>query len=136
MIFYSEVLTAYRKNLKPSNLSVCIMKKWPFYKIIKMLTKHYILCNIKIFTNHPYMIHSYLTLGPPLPELEVDDLLNEEKRQQIITVLDERIKKKNELRDLLIKQSMLWSIYVLFIIYRAFSKTITLNNYIKAVYIN
>lgn len=53
------------------------------------------------------MIYSYLTLGPPLPELEVNDLLDEEKRQQIIIALDQRIKKKDELRDLLIKQSMM-----------------------------
>lgn len=65
------------------------------------------LCYIIIFIRLLIMINSYLTLGPPLPELEVDDLLNEEKRQQIIIALDQRIKKKDELRDLLIKQSMI-----------------------------
>ncbi|XP_026809315.1 kinesin-like protein KIF23 [Rhopalosiphum maidis] len=48
---------------------------------------------------------SYLNLGPPLPDLEVDDLLDDEKRQQLITALDQRIKKKEELRELLITQS-------------------------------
>lgn len=65
------------------------------------------LCYIIIFIHQPIMIYSYLTLGPPLPELEVDDLLDEEKRQQIIIALDQRIKKKDELRDLLVKQSMI-----------------------------
>jgi hypothetical protein len=45
-------------------------------------------------------------LGPPLPDLEVDDLLDDEKRQQLITALDQRIKKKEELRELLITQSI------------------------------
>lgn len=50
-------------------------------------------------------------MGPPLPELEVDDLLNEDKRQELITALDQRIKKKEELREILINQSMLF-IYI------------------------
>lgn len=50
---------------------------------------------------------SYLSLGPPLPELDIDDLLNEEKRQELIDILDQRIKKKDELREVLITQSMI-----------------------------
>lgn len=52
------------------------------------------------------MFRNYLDLGPPLPDLEVDDLLNEEKRQKLIVALDQRIKKKDELREALITQSM------------------------------
>jgi len=52
------------------------------------------------------IFYSYLNLGPPLPDLEVDDLLDNEKRQQLITALDQRIKKKEELRALLITQSI------------------------------
>jgi len=46
-------------------------------------------------------------LGPPLPDLEVDDLLDDEKRQQLVTALDQRIKIKEELREILIKNSMI-----------------------------
>jgi len=53
------------------------------------------------------MFRNYLDLGPPLPDLEVDDLLNEEKRQELIIALDQRIKKKDELREMLITQSMI-----------------------------
>jgi hypothetical protein len=49
---------------------------------------------------------SYLNLGPPLPELVGDDLLDEEKRQELIIALDQRIKKKDELREILINQSI------------------------------
>ncbi|XP_022161653.1 kinesin-like protein KIF23 [Myzus persicae] len=45
---------------------------------------------------------SSLNLGPLLPDLEVDDLLDDEKRQQLITALDQRIKIKEELREILI----------------------------------
>ncbi|XP_025414931.1 kinesin-like protein KIF23 isoform X2 [Sipha flava] len=48
---------------------------------------------------------NYLNLGPPLPELVGDDLLDEEKRQELIIALDQRIKKKDELREILINQS-------------------------------
>jgi len=46
-------------------------------------------------------------LGPPLPELEVDDLLDDEKRKELVTALDQRIKRKDELREILINQSMI-----------------------------
>jgi len=46
-------------------------------------------------------------LGPPLPDLEVDDLLDDEKRRELVTALDQRIKKKDELREILITQSMI-----------------------------
>lgn len=46
-------------------------------------------------------------MGPPLPELDIDDMLDEEKRQELIHVLDQRIKKKDELREMLINQSMI-----------------------------
>jgi len=49
---------------------------------------------------------SYLNLGPPLPDLNVDDLLDNEKRQQLVTALEQRIKKKEELREILINQSI------------------------------
>jgi len=54
-------------------------------------------------------------LGPPLPDWEVDDLLDGEKRQELVTALDQRIKKKDELREILITQSMinLFKIYLL-----------------------
>lgn len=58
------------------------------------------------------MFCSYTDLGPPLPELDIDDLLNEEKRQELIDVLDQRIKKKDELRKLMITQSMIKPIYI------------------------
>jgi len=45
-------------------------------------------------------------LGPPLPDLEVDDLLNDEKRKELIIALEERIKRKDELREVLITQSI------------------------------
>ncbi|CAI6365542.1 unnamed protein product [Macrosiphum euphorbiae] len=48
---------------------------------------------------------SYFNLGPPLPDWEVDDLLDGEKRQELVTALDQRIKKKDELREILITQS-------------------------------
>lgn len=46
-----------------------------------------------------------MNLGPPLPELKVDDLLIEEKRQELVTALEDRLKKKNELREVFINQS-------------------------------
>lgn len=42
-----------------------------------------------------------------MPDLEVDDLLDDEKRQQLVTALDQRIKIKEELREILIKNSMI-----------------------------
>lgn len=54
-----------------------------------------------------YIFCSYLNLGPPLPDLEVDDLLDDEKRRELVTALDQRIKKKDELREILITQSMI-----------------------------
>lgn len=59
-----------------------------------------------MFNKHIYMFNSYLNLGPPLPELVGDDLLDEEKRQELIIALDQRIKKKDELREVLISQSI------------------------------
>lgn len=53
------------------------------------------------------MFCSYFNLGPPLPDLEVDDLLNEDKRQELTDALDQRIKKKEELRDIIIGQSII-----------------------------
>lgn len=59
------------------------------------------------FTNIKYMFCSYFNLGPPLPDLEVDDLLNEDKRQELTDALDQRIKKKEVLRDIIIGQSII-----------------------------
>lgn len=42
-----------------------------------------------------------------MPNLEVDDLLNEEKRQELIIALNQRIKKKEDLREVIINQSMI-----------------------------
>ncbi|VVC44885.1 Kinesin motor domain, conserved site,P-loop containing nucleoside triphosphate hydrolase,Kinesin motor [Cinara cedri] len=48
---------------------------------------------------------SVLNLGPPLPEINIDDMLDEQKRQELINALDQRIKRKDELREVLINQS-------------------------------
>lgn len=54
-----------------------------------------------------YVFYSFYDLGPPLPNLEVDDLLNEEKNQELIFAIDQRIKKKEELREAFISLSMI-----------------------------
>lgn len=54
------------------------------------------------------MYSIYFNLGPPLPELGVDDLLIEEKRQELISTLENRLKKKNELREVFINQSTIF----------------------------
>lgn len=69
---------------------------------------HFFLFTIYVYINYNYLciFNSFLNLGPPLPELDIDDMLDSEKRQQLIHVLDQRIKKKDELREVLINQSM------------------------------
>jgi len=59
-------------------------------------------------------------LGPPLPDLNVDDLIDGEKRQQLVTALEQRIKKKEELREILINQSMIKVIYNIYIFINCF----------------
>lgn len=70
-------------------------------------SKYFFFHTFYIFYSNTVCFSSYLSLGPPLPELDIDDLLNEEKRQELIDVLDQRIKKKDELRQVLITQSMI-----------------------------
>ncbi|XP_050525569.1 kinesin-like protein KIF23 [Daktulosphaira vitifoliae] len=48
---------------------------------------------------------NFLDLGPPLPELKFEDLLVKDKREQMLIALEQRIKKKDELREILINQS-------------------------------
>lgn len=62
-------------------------------------------------TYYPVIFCSYLDLGPALPELSVDDLLNEDMRQELIVALDQRIKKKEELREMMITQSIITSFF-------------------------
>ncbi|XP_050443213.1 kinesin-like protein KIF23 [Adelges cooleyi] len=59
--------------------------------------------NLNDFQNN--LFSSYIDLGPPLPELQFEDLLVEEKRQEMLILLEQRIKKKNELRVMLINRS-------------------------------
>lgn len=64
-----------------------------------------------LISYYSVMLYSYLDLGPALPELDVDDLLNEDMRQELIVALDQRIKKKEELREIMITQSIITSFF-------------------------
>ncbi|XP_050426998.1 kinesin-like protein KIF23 [Adelges cooleyi] len=48
---------------------------------------------------------SFMNLGPPLPQMEFEELLVEEKRQEMLIAVEQKIKIKNELRDFLISES-------------------------------